>query len=140
MVPSFLIPIPLCPSCTLYVCAEPTIRFFERPVNSGPFPVSRCPLTVVRRFACPRWLSPFPPVGPRLSPFVPVRRCPRRPCGGGGLKFNPPPTQTQLENWKLICGNHFWLAYFFREHFWQIFCLNLRLSGSKKFPQTRHLT
>ena len=57
MVSSFLIPIPLSPSCTLYVYAEPTIHFFERPVSSGPFPVSRCPLTVVRRFPRrPCWL------------------------------------------------------------------------------------
>ena len=50
--------------------AEPTIHFFERPVNSGPFPVIRCPLAVVRRFASSRRLARLS----RWSPFVPVRR------------------------------------------------------------------
>ena len=44
------------------MCYRNRLYTFERPLNSGPFPVSRCPLTVVRLFPRPRWLSPFVPV------------------------------------------------------------------------------
>ena len=56
MVPSLFLFHYVLPVPCMYVLNR-LYTFFERPVNSGPFPVLRCPLAVVRRFASSRRLA-----------------------------------------------------------------------------------